>query len=112
MDYIEVRAKTIDDAITDALVQLGVTSDQLDYEVIEKGSAGFLGINRKDAVIKARKKVVVPEKKPRLLQRRSLKKSRLHLLKRGKAYLKRKLKKTIKKKNQKKQLHLLTMLLW
>ena len=63
MDYIEVRAKTIDDAITDALVQLGVTSDQLDYEVIEKGSAGFLGINRKDAVIKARKKVVVPEKK-------------------------------------------------
>lgn len=63
MDYIEVRAKTIDDAITDALVQLGVTSDQLDYEVIEKGSAGFLGINRKDAVIKARKKVVAPEKK-------------------------------------------------
>lgn len=63
MDYIEVRAKTIDDAITDALVQLGVTSDQLDYEVIEKGSAGFLGINRKDAVIKARKKVVVSEKK-------------------------------------------------
>ena len=63
MDDIEVRAKTIDDAITDALVQLGVTSDQLDYEVIEKGSAGFLGINRKDAVIKARKKVVVPEKK-------------------------------------------------
>ena len=63
MDYIEVRAKTIDDAITNALVQLGVTSDQLDYEVIEKGSAGFLGINRKDAVIKARKKVVVPEKK-------------------------------------------------
>ncbi len=63
MDYIEVRAKTIDDAITDALVQLGVTSDQLEYEVIEKGSAGFLGINRKDAVIKARKKVDVPEKK-------------------------------------------------
>ena len=63
MDYIEVKAKTIDDAITDALVQLGVTSDQLDYEVIEKGSAGILGLGRKDAVIKARKKVVVPEKK-------------------------------------------------
>lgn len=62
MDYIEVKAKTIDDAITDALVQLGVTSDQLDYEVIDKGSAGFLGINRRDAVIRARKKVVVPEK--------------------------------------------------
>lgn len=64
MDYIEVKAKTIDDAITDALVQLGITSDQLDYEVIEKGSAGILGLGRKDAVIKARKKVVVPEKKP------------------------------------------------
>lgn len=63
MDYIEFKAKTIDDAITDALVQLGITSDQLDYEVIEKGSAGILGLGRKDAVIKARKKVVVPEKK-------------------------------------------------
>lgn len=74
MDYIEVRAKTIDDAITDALVQLGVTSDQLDYEVIEKGSAGFLGINRKDAVIKARKKVVVPEKKEVVTETVSVKK--------------------------------------
>ena len=63
MDYIEVKAKTIDDAITDALVQLGITSDQLDYEVIEKGNAGIFGIGRKDAVIKARKKVVIPEKK-------------------------------------------------
>jgi spoIIIJ-associated protein len=63
MDYIEVKAKTVDDAITDALVTLGVTSDQLDYEVIEKGSNGFLGINRKDAVIRARKKQVIPEKK-------------------------------------------------
>lgn len=63
MDYIEVKAKTIDDAITDALVQLGITSDQLDYEVIEKGSNGFFGLGSKDAVIRARKKVVVPEKK-------------------------------------------------
>ncbi len=63
MDFIEVKAKTIDDAITDALVQLGITSDQLDYEVIEKGSAGILGLGRKDAVIRARKKIVVPEKK-------------------------------------------------
>lgn len=56
MDYITVSAKTLDDAITEALVQLGVTSDKLDYEVIEKGSAGFLGIGVKQAVIKARKK--------------------------------------------------------
>ena len=56
MDYITVSAKTLDDAITEALVQLGVTSDKLDYEVIEKGSAGFFGIGRKQAVIKARRK--------------------------------------------------------
>lgn len=56
MDYITVSAKTLDDAITEALVQLGVTSDKLDYEVIEKGSAGFLGIGVKQAVIKARRK--------------------------------------------------------
>ena len=37
MEYITVSAKTLDDAITEALVQLGVTSDQLDYQVIEKG---------------------------------------------------------------------------
>ena len=63
MDYITVSAKNLDDAITEALIQLGVTSDQLDYEVIEKGSAGFLGIGMKQAVIKARNKVVVEEKK-------------------------------------------------
>ena len=56
MEYITVSAKTVDDAITEALIQLGVTSDKLDYEVIEKGSTGFLGIARKDAVIKVRKK--------------------------------------------------------
>jgi len=61
VDYITVSAKTLDDAITEALVQLGVTSDQLDYEVIEKGSAGFLGIGMKQAVIKARRKHVEPE---------------------------------------------------
>ena len=55
-DYITVSAKTLDDAITEALVQLGVTSDRLDYIVVEKGSEGLLGIGRKQAVIKARRK--------------------------------------------------------
>lgn len=53
---IRVSAKTLDDAITEALVQLGVTSDKLEYEVIEKGSAGFLGIGMKQAVIEAWRK--------------------------------------------------------
>ena len=59
MEYIEVSARTVDDAITEALVKLGATSDQIEYEVIEKGSTGFLGIARKDAVIKVRKKYSV-----------------------------------------------------
>ncbi len=50
---IRVSAKTLDDAITEALIQLGVTSDRLEYNVIEKGSAGFLGIGMKQAVIEA-----------------------------------------------------------
>ena len=53
---IRVSAKTLDDAITEALIQLGVTSDRLEYNVIEKGSAGFLGIGMKQAVIEAWKK--------------------------------------------------------
>ena len=53
---IRVSAKTWDDAITEALIQLGVTSDRLEYNVIEKGSAGFLGIGMKQAVIEAWKK--------------------------------------------------------
>ena len=56
MEYIEVSAKNVDDAITQASVQLGITSDPLEYEVIEKGSTGFLGIGSKNAVIKARRK--------------------------------------------------------
>ena len=56
MEFIEVTAKTVDDAITEALVQLGTTSDQIEYEVIEKGSSGFFGLNSKPAKIKVRKK--------------------------------------------------------
>jgi Predicted RNA-binding protein len=56
MEFIEVSAKTVGDAITDALVRLGVTSDQLEYEVVNEGSTGFLGFGSKPAVIKARKK--------------------------------------------------------
>ena len=60
---IRVSAKTVDDAITEAVIQLGVTSDRLEYEVIEKGSAGFLGIGMKQAVIEARRKPEPKEEK-------------------------------------------------
>ena len=56
MDYIEVSGKNVDEALTNALIKLETTSDKVEYEVIEKGSAGFLGMGRKLAVIKVRKK--------------------------------------------------------
>ncbi len=56
MRDIRVSAKTVNDAITEASIQLGVISTELEYEVIEKGSAGFLGIGAKQAVIRAWKK--------------------------------------------------------
>lgn len=59
MDFIEFTGKTVDDALTNALVEFGVTSDQIDYDVLEKGSSGFLGFNSKPAKIKARKKYTV-----------------------------------------------------
>ena len=61
MDFIEVTAKTVDDAITEACQKLTVTSDKLDYVVVEEGSSGFLGIGFKPAVIKARVKCSVAD---------------------------------------------------
>ena len=54
MDYIQVSAKTVEDAVIDAAMKLATTRDHLEYEVIEKGSTGFLGFGAKPAVIKAR----------------------------------------------------------
>lgn len=63
MEYIEVTAKTVNDAITEACQKLVVTSDKLDYIVVEEGSSGFLGIGSKPAVIKARVKCSsIPER--------------------------------------------------
>ena len=56
MEFQIFSAKTIDDAITEACKTLGVTSDRLEYEVIDEGSSGFLGIGSKEASIKAKVK--------------------------------------------------------
>lgn len=61
MEFIEVSAKTVDDAITESLVKLGTTSDKIEYEIIEKGSSGFLGIGSRPALIKVRKKSEVED---------------------------------------------------
>ena len=55
MEYKEYKGKNVDEAITNACVELGISADKLDYEVVEKGSNGFLGIGSKAAIIKARK---------------------------------------------------------
>lgn len=60
MEYIEVTGRTIDDALTNACLKLETTSDNIEYEVIEKGSNGLFGIfNSKPTKIKARVKVGV-----------------------------------------------------
>ncbi len=54
MDYEEFSGKNIEDAITEACTKFTVTSDRLDYEIIDRGSAGFLGLNSHPAIIKAK----------------------------------------------------------
>ena len=61
MEYIEVSAKSIDEALTEASIALGIPSSEIEYEVIDKGSAGFLGLGSKKAVIKARKKFSIED---------------------------------------------------
>ncbi|MBQ4425016.1 MAG: protein jag [Lachnospiraceae bacterium] len=59
MNYQTFTGKTVDDAINKAIIELGVTSSQLDFMVIEKGYAGILGIGSKPAVIEARAKQTI-----------------------------------------------------
>lgn len=64
MEMITVTAKTVEDAITKASMQLGVSSDKLQYEVVDKGSTGLLGglIGSKPVVIRAKKVETIDEK--------------------------------------------------
>lgn len=50
------KGKTVNDALTEALIALGTTSDKVEYEVIEAESSGFFGIGKKEAVIRVTKK--------------------------------------------------------
>ncbi|MCR5650186.1 MAG: protein jag [Lachnospiraceae bacterium] len=54
MEYVEFTGKTVDDAITEACRKFTITSDRLEYEVIDKGTAGIFGFAAKPATIKAR----------------------------------------------------------
>ena len=55
-EYIRVTAKTVEDAIIEASIQLGTSSDNVEYKIIERETKGFLGIGAKKAVIEAKKK--------------------------------------------------------
>ena len=60
-EFIQFSAKTKNEAITKACIELGVSSDQLEIEVVSEGSSGFFGIGSKPAIIKARKIYTVSE---------------------------------------------------
>ena len=83
-EYITVTAKTVKDAILEASLKLETFRDNIEYEVIEEGSTGFLGFGSKKAVIKARKKVAVEdilkeeikEEKPAKREKREFKKEK------------------------------------
>ena len=63
MDMITVSAKTVDESITKALIELETTSDKLEYEIVDKGNSGILGfIGSKPAIIRARKKETIDDK--------------------------------------------------
>ena len=62
-EYMQFSAKTKNEAITKACIELGVSSDQLDIQVVSEGSSGFFGIGSKPAIIKACKKEESSEEK-------------------------------------------------
>ena len=55
-EWKEFSAKTADEALTNAIIQMGTTSDQVEYEVVEEEKNGILGLFSKPAVIRVRKK--------------------------------------------------------
>ncbi len=62
-DYIRVEGKNVDEAVKEAMIRLGCSTEELEYNVLEEGSKGFLGLRSKPAVIEARKKEPVAEEK-------------------------------------------------
>lgn len=68
MEFMQFSAKTVNDCITAACQKFVVTSDKLEYEVVEEGSNGFLGIGAKPAIIRARVKGSVEDTAREFLQ--------------------------------------------
>ena len=66
--WIEVTAKTVEDAITEALIQLGSTRENVDFEVLEKETSGFLGLNKKPAKVRVALKETMQDKAVNFLE--------------------------------------------
>ena len=54
MDLIEVNGRTLEEAVQAAALELGVSTDAVDYEMVEEGTKGFLGLGQVPTTIKAR----------------------------------------------------------
>lgn len=68
MDWKEYTAKTVDEALTNAMLEIGTTADNLEYEIIEKESSGFFGMFSKPAKIRVRLKLSVENKARKFLE--------------------------------------------
>lgn len=69
MDWVEFTGKTVDDALTEALIKLETTSDKVEYEVLEKESNGILGLFSKPARIRVKKSFTIPDAAESFLQK-------------------------------------------
>ena len=67
MEWKEFTAKTVDEALTNAMIDLGTTAENLEYEVIEKETSGFLGMFGKPAKIRVREKITMESKAKKFL---------------------------------------------
>ncbi|MDY5576859.1 MAG: RNA-binding cell elongation regulator Jag/EloR [Lachnospiraceae bacterium] len=56
MEFQEFSGKTVDEAVIAAAIKMETTRDNIEYEVVDKGSIGFLGMGARPAKINARMK--------------------------------------------------------
>ena len=107
MEFREITAKTVDEAITKACLELETSSDNLEIQVVREGTSGFFGIGSKPAIIKVRKKVEEEEfdilkelKKEETKKEESKKERKAPVYKEPKKEVKKEAPKPIKKENK------------
>lgn len=55
-DYIRVEGRNVEEAVKEAMLRLECSDEEMEYNILEEGAKGFLGIGSKPAIIEARKK--------------------------------------------------------